>query len=119
MKKIILILLFSNFIIFSANAAKVNCMFMNGYTISKNGAWAATEDDFMKLMDLFGAEGLNLEIDNSLLAKLDTKQPFFAGETSNGKVYLNGGDAGVEGRAIKIEGDNIVIYYGFCTVGFG
>ena len=35
MKKIILILLFSNFIIFSANAAKVNCMFMSGYTISK------------------------------------------------------------------------------------
>ena len=119
MKKIILILLFSNFFIFSANAAKVNCTFMSGYTISKNGAWVATEGDFMKLMDLFGAEGLNLEIDNSLLAKLDTKQPFFAGETSNGKVYLNGGEAGVEGRTIKIEGDNIVIYYGLCTVGFG
>ena len=48
-----------------------------------------------------------------------TKQPFFAGETSNGKVYLNGGDAGVEGRTIKIEGDNLVIYYCLCTVGFG
>tara|TARA_Y100000768_G_scaffold384188_1_gene367741 strand:- start:59 stop:337 length:279 start_codon:yes stop_codon:yes gene_type:complete len=92
---------------------------MNGYTISKKGAWVANENDFMKLMDLFGAEGLNLEIDNSLLEKLDTKQPFFAGETSNGKVYLNGGDAGVEGRTIKVEGDNIVIYYGLCDVGFG
>ena len=119
MKKIFLILLFSNFFIFHANAANVNCVFMNGYTISKNGAWVATEVDFTKLINLFGAEGLNLEIDDELLSNLDTRQPFLAGETINGKVYLNGGDAGVEGRTIKVDGDNIVIYYGFCNVGFG
>tara|TARA_B100001964_G_C13766147_1_gene393994 strand:- start:19 stop:378 length:360 start_codon:yes stop_codon:yes gene_type:complete len=119
MKKFILIFLFSNLIIFSANAAKVNCSFMSGITISKDGTWVSSESDFMKLFDLFGAEGLNLELENSLLAKLDTKQPFFAGETKLGKVYLTGSDAGIEGRNIKVEGNNIVIYYGFCTVGFG
>ena len=92
---------------------------MSGYTISKNGAWVSTEVDIMKIMELFGPEGLTLEIDNALLAKLDTKQPFLAGETSNGKVYLTGGDTGVEGRTIKVEGENLIIYYGFCTVGFG
>ena len=44
---------------------------------------------------------------------------FLAGETKLGKVYLTGSDMGVEGRNIKIEGNNINIYYGLCTVGFG
>tara|TARA_B100000768_G_scaffold43962_1_gene42744 strand:- start:254 stop:613 length:360 start_codon:yes stop_codon:yes gene_type:complete len=119
MKKLITILFISNLIIFSASAAKVNCSFMSGITITKEGVWVSSENDFMKLFDMFGEEGLNLELENSLLAKLDTMQPFLAGETKLGKVYLTGSDMGVEGRNIKIEGNNINIYYGLCTVGFG
>lgn len=119
MKKYLLVILFSNFIIFTANAAKVNCTFMSGITISKDGAWVAAEADFMKIFDLFGSDGLSIELENSLLAKLDTREPFLAGETDLGKVYLNGSDMGIEGRNIKTDGDKIIIYYGLCTVGFG
>ena len=51
---------------------------MSGITITKEGVWVSSENDFMKLFDMFGEEGLNLELENSLLAKLDTMQPFLA-----------------------------------------
>ena len=40
--------------------------------------------DFMKLFELFGEGGLTLNLENSLLDKLDTQEVFLAGETSLG-----------------------------------
>ncbi|KZL13608.1 hypothetical protein PsAD37_05366 [Pseudovibrio sp. Ad37] len=101
-----------------ASAATVKCMFMSETTISKSGEWVKTETDFMKLMEMFG-DGLELPLKNSVLGNLDTKQPFLAGEVNRGKVYLMGGDMGVEGKLISVSGEEITIYDGMCNVGFG
>ena len=75
------------FIFFSSNlyAAKLNCIFDTGesYDIS-TGAWKG-QVDWESLWDIFG-EGLNLNLDNSLLSKLDTQEIFLAGETDKGQV---------------------------------
>ncbi|WP_063298620.1 hypothetical protein [Pseudovibrio sp. Ad37] len=91
---------------------------MSETTISKSGEWVKTETDFMKLMEMFG-DGLELPLKNSVLGNLDTKQPFLAGEVNRGKVYLMGGDMGVEGKLISVSGEEITIYDGMCNVGFG
>jgi hypothetical protein len=62
---------------------------------------------------------MKLNLQNSLLAKLDSKQPFLAGKVNRGSVYLMGSDMGVEGKLIKVSGDQITIYDGMCQVGFG
>ena len=100
-------------------AATVTCSFMQGTTISTSGEWVAEDTDIMAIMQMFGAEGLKLKLKNEVLAKLDGKKVFFAGETQHGKVFLLGGDAGVAGKAIKVTGNKIKIYNGMCTVGFG
>jgi hypothetical protein len=51
--------------------------------------------------------------------KFERKKIFLAGETKHGKIYLLGGDAGVSGKSIKVEGNLITIYDGMCTIGFG
>ena len=56
---------------------------------------------------------------NSLLANLDSGQPFLAGKVSRGSVYLQGSDFGVEGKLTSVNGNLITIYDGYCTVGFG
>ena len=76
------------------------------------------EMDFMKLYDMFG-DGLSLPLENSLLGNLDTGQPFLAGEVERGKVFLMGGDCGVEGKLIEVNGNEITIYDGMCNIGFG
>ena len=58
-------------------------------------------------------------MENSLLSSLDAKQIFRAGETEKGIVYIIGGDMGVEGRLSSIEDGLLIIYSGFCSVGFG
>ena len=58
-------------------------------------------------------------MENSLLSNLDAQQIFRAGETDKGIVYLVGGDMGVEGRLSSIEDGLLIIYSGFCSVGFG
>ena len=80
MKKLIFLFVTTITILFSKSilAAKVNCSFDSGeaYDIS-SGAWLgqATFDD---IWDIFG-EGLELDLDNDLLSKLDTQEIFWAG----------------------------------------
>ena len=112
------IALFTLLFIKVAYSATVNCSFMSETTISKSGEWLKTETDFMKLYDMFG-DGLDLKLDNSLLGNLDTKEPFFAGEVDRGRVFLMGGEYGVTGKLIGLSGDELTIYDGMCTVGFG
>ena len=99
-------------------AATVSCNFMSGeaYSIS-SGAWIGTAG-YEDIWDIFG-EGLSLPIENSLLANLDTQEIFRAGETNKGTVYLVGGDMGVEGRLSTIDDGMLIIYSGFCSIGFG
>ena len=101
-----------------AYSAQVTCNFLSETQISKNGEWLKSEMDIMKLYNIFG-DGLVLPLENSLLSKLDSKQPFLAGQTKRGKVYLMGGELGVEGKLILISGEKIIIYDGSCTVNFG
>ena len=101
--------------VFSAN---VSCNFFSEIKITKSGEWLTTESDFMKIYEIFG-DGLELPLDNSLLGNLDSQQPFKAGTVDRGTVYLMGSDMGVEGKLISVEGENITIYDGMCSVGFG
>ena len=114
----LILVFFTIFFFKSAFAATVSCTFMSETTISKSGEWLKSEADFMKLFDIFG-EGLKLDLDNSLLGNLDLKDPFLAGEVDKGKVFLLGGEYGIEGKLIGTTGDEITIYDGICTVGFG
>lgn len=119
MKKYIAIALLAGASLFSqAQAATVTCTFMSETKINTKGEWISTSMDFMRLMRIFG-DGLRLNLDNSLLGKLNQKEPFLAGEVSRGKVYLMGGDMGVEGKLTNVVGDEITIYDGICQVGFG
>jgi hypothetical protein len=101
-----------------AKAATVQCMFMSETQISTDGVWLKSESDLMKIIKMFG-DGLKIPLHNSLLSKLDSKQPFLAGSVSRGDVYLMGGEAGVTGRLIHVKNKVITIYEGMCTVGFG
>ena len=58
-------------------------------------------------------------MENSLLTNLDTQEIFKAGVTDKGTVYLVGGDMGIEGRLSKIEEGLLIVYSGFCNIGFG
>ena len=111
-------LIFFVFSVGNANAAKVQCSFMTETTISTSGEWLASDMDFMKLMEIFG-DGLSLPLENSLLGNLDTEEVFLAGEVERGKVFLKGGEMGVEGKLIGVSGDVITIYDGMCDIGFG
>ena len=102
----------------SANAASVNCAFMSETVISQSGEWVKSEADFMKMVELFG-DGLKLNLESSLLGKLDSKQPFLAGKVKRGSVYLMGSEIGVQGKLIIVTDDQIAIYDGMCQVGFG
>ena len=102
----------------SANAATVSCNFMSETQLTKDGEWIKSEMDFMKLFELFG-DGIELPLENSLLANLDAQIPFYVGDVQRGRVYLMGGDMGVEGKLIDVDGDIITIYDGFCDISFG
>tara|TARA_B100000953_G_C17694159_1_gene316597 strand:+ start:105 stop:452 length:348 start_codon:yes stop_codon:yes gene_type:complete len=102
-----------------ANAATLVCDFAMETEISKSGEWLKSSVDYEELWALFGDSGVTLPLSNSLLGNLDTQQPFLAGEIGLGKVYIMGGDYGVEGKVIKVEGNIISIYDGFCDVSFG
>ncbi|MBU6368849.1 MAG: hypothetical protein KGQ65_04335 [Burkholderiales bacterium] len=91
---------------------------MNETQLSIQGEWLKSEADFMKLMEMFG-DGLQLPLKNSVLGKLDTKQPFLAGEVSRGKVFLMGTEFGVEGKLINVKSGVVTVYDGMCTVSFG
>lgn len=117
--RLIIFLVVGNFFVCLTNAASVTCTFLSETVVSRDGVWVKTEMDFMKLFELFGDGGLTLNLENSLLAKLDTKEVFLAGETSLGKVYLRGSEMGIEGKNIKVEGNFITMYDGMCDVSFG
>lgn len=102
----------------TSTAATVSCMFLSETTISKSGEWIKSNTDFMQLYGMFG-DGLKLPLKNSLLGNLDSGEPFLAGTVSRGNVYLMGSDMGVEGKLITVKGNNITIYDGMCTTGFG
>jgi len=112
------ILFVSLFLSSNLQAATVSCDFISGeaYDIS-SGAWVGSAG-WEDIWDIFG-DGISLPMENSLLANLDTQEIFRAGETDKGTVYLVGGDMGVEGRLSNIEDGLIVIFSGFCTIGFG
>jgi hypothetical protein len=112
------ILLLALFLSSNAKAATVSCDFISGeaYDIS-TGEWVGSAG-YEDIWDIFG-EGISLPMENSLLANLDSQEIFRAGETDKGTVYLVGGDMGVEGRLSSIEDGLIIIYSGFCTIGFG
>tara|TARA_B100000959_G_C14619659_1_gene475615 strand:+ start:220 stop:606 length:387 start_codon:yes stop_codon:yes gene_type:complete len=111
------------FVIFSyssvANAATLTCTFMSETEVSKSGEWLKSSVDFEEMWALFGMEGLVLPLNNTLLGKLDSQQPFLAGHINLGNVYIMGGDYGVEGMVIEVEGDVISMYSGMCDVSFG
>ena len=120
MRNVFLFFGFVLFILYPINlfAAKVTCSFDSGeaYDLS-SGAWLgqASWDD---IWDIFG-EGLELDLDNDLLDKLDSQEIFWAGKTDDGDVYLAGSEYGVYGRLSYINDQVIIIYSGFCEVGFG
>jgi hypothetical protein len=101
-----------------AQAASVTCNFMSETQITTDGKWLKSDMDFMKLYDIFG-DGLVLPLENALLANLDSNKVFKAGETKRGVAYLMGGDMGVTGKLISVNGDVITIYDGMCDVSFG
>ena len=100
------------------HAASVNCQFDTGerYSVA-DGAWQGSLS-FETLWDLF-PEGLSLDLKNSLLVKLDSQEIFNAGTTPKGVVYLMGSDMGIAGRMSVIKDGSILIYGGYCDVGFG
>ena len=102
-----------------ANAATLTCHFQGETEISKSGEWLKSSADFQELLALFGMEGLVLPLNNTLLGKLDTQQPFLAGQMNLGNVYIMGSDYGVEGMVIEVEGDVISMYKGLCAISFG
>lgn len=118
LKSIVFCILLSAVFSSPAFAAKVTCSFMSETQITKSGEWLKMETDFMKLLDLFG-DGLVLQLDNVLLAKLDTTEIFKAGKVDRGTVYLMGSEMGVLGKLTSVDGEIITIYDGFCDVGFG
>ena len=71
-----------------------------------------------KLMEMFG-DGMTMRLDNSLLAQLDSGQPFLAGKINRGSVYLMGSDVGVQGKLTSVNDDVITVYDALCDVGFG
>ena len=118
MKKFFLISTFCCLLSLPVFSASVNCNFFSETTISKSGKWLKTEEDFLKLYEIFG-DGLELKLDNSLLGNLDSSLPFFAGRVSRGNVYLLGNTMGVEGKLISTDEETITIYDGICSIGFG
>ena len=101
-----------------ASAATITCNFMSETTISKSGEWLRTDDDYMKIFDMFG-DGLVLPLENSLLGKLDSGEVFLAGYVRRGRVYLKGDDMGVNGKLIEVINNEITIYDGMCNISFG
>ena len=100
-----------------SHAAVVDCSFMTGTKVNSNGEWVKAYD-YMSLLDVF-TDSLRLKISNSLLGRLDSKQPFYVGSVKRGKVYLMGGDMGIEGKLINKEGNSITIYNAMCSIEFG
>ena len=64
MVKIIFFIFSLNFIILPSYGAKVTCSFLSETVVTTDGVWVKTEMDFMKLFELFGAEGLTIELEN-------------------------------------------------------
>ena len=59
-------------------------------------------------MEMFG-DGMTMKLDNSLLAQLDSGQPFLAGEINRFAVYLTGSDVGVQGKLTSVNGEVITL----------
>jgi|GEM_PF-2413136 len=116
-KKLALTTLFLCFSTVS-QAATVQCSFLSETKLNTQGQWLSTEMDLMKLMEMFG-DGLKMKLEDTLLKKLDLKTPFYVGEVSRGKVYLKGGDMGIEGKLTNVQSGVITIYDGSCQVSFG
>lgn len=102
----------------ASSAATVSCMFLSETRLTTSGEWLKTETDLMQIMQMFG-DGLKIPLQNSLLGKLDSQTPFFAGNAQRGRVFLSGSSAGVKGKLINVSGGIITIYEGLCDVSFG
>ena len=102
----------------NTNAANVECNFTAGeaYDIS-SGEWVGSAG-WEDIWDIFG-DGITLPLENSLLQLLDSQEIFRAGSIDKGTVYLLGGEMGVEGRLSSVQDGTIIIYSGFCSIGFG
>ncbi len=110
-----LTLFISTFPIANVNAVEVGCGFLTENTFSKSGEWLAQDDNWQKLLEIF-PDGISLTIETPLIRKLDSKEVFFAGEVEQGNVYLRGTQNGVEGKLIRVKGQEILIYDGICSV---
>ena len=118
-KQMLIILLVIFFSSSSSYAAKLQCSFAGG-TVIKDDVWIKNWE-MMDVLELFGAEGITLELKASVIAKLDSKEIFYVGENKNGKVYAKAGEIlGVQGIMIKKKADGeITIFQGMCTPKFG
>ena len=108
-------LLISTLSIENIKAAEVGCGFITENMFSKSGEWLAQDDNWQKLLEIF-PDGISLTIETPLIRKLDSKEVFFAGEVEQGNVYLRGTQNGVEGKLIRVKGQEILIYDGICSV---
>ena len=100
------------------SAATVSCNFISGEAYdASSGEWVGSAG-YEDIWDIFG-DDFFLPMENSLLTNLDTQEIFKAGLTDKGTVYLVGGDMGIEGRLSKIEEGLLIVYSGFCNIGFG
>ncbi|WP_179380367.1 hypothetical protein [Jannaschia marina] len=102
---------------FQAEAATVSCNFFEGAVFDSELNWVGVPSD--NAMFSLMSEELSVELDNSLLAQLDTGKPFFVSEHRKGKIYIAGSDAGVLGKMVSRTEDGSTVWDGFCQVGFG
>lgn len=100
-----------------SHAAIVDISFMTGTKVKLNGALIKA-NNYISLLGIL-AENIRLKISNSLLGDLDSKTPFYVGSVRRGKVYLMGGDMGIEGKLISREDDVITFYDAICLIVHG
>ena len=96
-------------------AAEVSCGFIAENTFSRSWEWLAHDDDWQKLLKMF-PEGISISLETTLDRKLDSTKVFFAGEVEQGKVYLRGTQYGVDGKLVKVKGEQVFVYDGACSV---
>ena len=96
-------------------AAEVSCGFLTENIFSKSGEWLAQDDNWQKLLEIF-PDGVLISLDPPLDRKLDSTEVFSAGEIEQGKVFIRGTQHGAEAKLVRVEGEQIIIYDGVCSI---
>ena len=110
-----IILLISIVPIGTIKAAEVSCGFLTENTYSESGEWLAQDDNWQKLLEIF-PEGISISLAAPLDQKFESGRVFLAGEFNQGKFYLRGTQHGAEGKVIRVQNEQIIIYDGVCSV---